>query len=274
MLFHWQYGMGTEKRTRRVGPQARAARSRRDRRDDFRASVIKKLKERVAHRCSKPDCRVLTIGPGDDPDSSASIGKAAHIAAAASGGPRFDPSMTPEQRRSFDNGIWLCSNHATEIDTDRAVFPPELLKEWKALAERRARDERGRRLPEPEDARAEVLAVLTGATPRFTRTAISNAHAATKDRLDCLDARLWVETSYMGGVTQIGIHAREDVSLQLEIPATLKDQWQSGMAELRDHGGEAPADRGTKSDGIAPVRVASRLRLSGWRRAHDWSVSS
>jgi hypothetical protein len=46
------------------------------------------------------------------------IGEAAHISAAAPGGPRFDGSMTPEQRRHCDNGIWMCSNHAFLIDED------------------------------------------------------------------------------------------------------------------------------------------------------------
>ncbi len=146
--------------------------------------------------------------------------------------------MTREQRRSFDNGIWLCSNDATEIDANRAAFPPTLLKEWKAEAERRARAERGRRLPEPDDARAEVRAMLTGATPKFTRTAITNTHAAVQQFFKDMDPRLSVDTSFVGGKTHYGILAREEVKLQIRFPAHLADQWRSGMRDLADHGRE------------------------------------
>ena len=42
----------------------------------------------------------------------------AHICAAAQGGPRYDASMTPEERKSFENGIWLCQSCSKLIDTD------------------------------------------------------------------------------------------------------------------------------------------------------------
>jgi hypothetical protein len=47
--------------------------------------------------------------------------------------------MTDEERRSRDNGIWLCANDATEIDKDPARFPVFLLRQWKADAEDEAR---------------------------------------------------------------------------------------------------------------------------------------
>ena len=63
------------------------------------------------------------------------VGEAAHICAASPGGPRYDPSMSDEERRSHDNGIWLCANCATEIDKDPARFPVSLLRRWKEEAE-------------------------------------------------------------------------------------------------------------------------------------------
>jgi hypothetical protein len=68
------------------------------------------------------------------------IGKAAHISAAAPGGPRFDPSLTSEQRRHYDNGIWMCSNHASLIDEDWRSYSSERLREMKQQAEERAAD--------------------------------------------------------------------------------------------------------------------------------------
>ena len=64
-----------------------------------------------------------------------SIGEAAHITAAAAGGPRYDPSLSHLDRRSFSNGIWLCRNCARLIDADERGFTVELLREWKKKAE-------------------------------------------------------------------------------------------------------------------------------------------
>src|SRR5690606_20844471 len=68
-------------------------------------------------------------------DKSTSIGIAAHITAAASGGPRYDDTLTPDQRSHIDNGIWLCSNCAALIDKDSIKYPISLLRKWKGDAE-------------------------------------------------------------------------------------------------------------------------------------------
>jgi len=110
-------------------------------RDDFDAKTKEILARRAGYRCSNPDCRKLTSGPQEDPAKAVSIGVAAHITAASEGGPRFDSSLSPEERRSVDNGIWLCQNCAKLIDSDVQRYTPELLCEWKRQAEQRARDE-------------------------------------------------------------------------------------------------------------------------------------
>jgi hypothetical protein len=43
--------------------------------------------------------------------------------------------MSDEERRSPENGIWLCANCATEIDKDPTRFPVSLLRQWKEDAE-------------------------------------------------------------------------------------------------------------------------------------------
>ena len=63
------------------------------------------------------------------------VGVAAHITAAASGGPRFDPSLTPEERRGQSNGIWLCQIHGKQVDLDSGHFAVEMLRSWKQTAE-------------------------------------------------------------------------------------------------------------------------------------------
>ncbi|HKV39719.1 MAG TPA: HNH endonuclease, partial [Blastocatellia bacterium] len=75
-------------------------------RDDFGREVRDLLAKRVGMKCSNPNCRQLTSGPQEDPKKALNIGVAAHIAAAAPGGPRYDPQMTQEERKSESNGIW------------------------------------------------------------------------------------------------------------------------------------------------------------------------
>jgi len=66
------------------------------------------------------------------------MGVASHVTAASPGGARYDPSLSAEQRKSYDNGIWLCEYCGRLVDKDEATYPVELLREWKASAEERA----------------------------------------------------------------------------------------------------------------------------------------
>lgn len=170
---------------------------------------------------------------------SANIGKAAHITAAASGGPRFDPAMSPEERRAIGNGIWLCSNCATKIDVDADAYPTALLHEWKRIAEEAAHAEKGKRQAHPDDARNEVFAALTGAPMKLKQTAIRNTHAAAEQALGLLDSRFRVETAYSERTTTFTVHAREPVEFQVHIPAQLAPAWAAGLQDIADHGREA-----------------------------------
>ena len=89
-------------------------------RDDFAENVKRIVAERVANRCSRPDCRAATSGPQVDPTKSLNLGVAAHITAASPGGPRYDPTLSSEQRSSPDNAIWLCQGCAKLVDNDSA----------------------------------------------------------------------------------------------------------------------------------------------------------
>ncbi len=108
---------------------------------DFTSDTKEKLAKRVGYRCSNPQCRQATSGPQDDPDRVVNIGVAAHITAAAPGGPRYDASLTDDERCSQENGIWLCQNHAKLVDNDISRFPVEQLRKWKRNAEDTARRE-------------------------------------------------------------------------------------------------------------------------------------
>jgi hypothetical protein len=107
-------------------------------RDDFKKPVRSAVAQRVALRCSNPNCEKLTSGPSADPARALNIGVAAHITAASPGGPRFDGVLTSEERSGIDNAIWLCQNCAALIDRDDIRFTVELLRSWKLRAERAA----------------------------------------------------------------------------------------------------------------------------------------
>lgn len=104
-------------------------------RDDFSSKTKDILAKRVGFRCSNPNCRKLTCGANESPEKVTSIGVAAHIAAAAKGGPRYDECMSPDERKSLSNGIWLCQSCSKLIDVDETRYPAEVLIKWKAIAE-------------------------------------------------------------------------------------------------------------------------------------------
>ena len=113
-------------------------------RDDFTAAVKRTLAERVGHCCSNPTCRAHTSGPQVDASKALNVGVAAHITAAAPGGPRYDASRSAEQRADPSNGIWLCQTCAKLVDNDPTRFSASLLHEWKTEAERSQLDRIGR----------------------------------------------------------------------------------------------------------------------------------
>jgi len=105
------------------------------RRDDFPVSVKEELAKRAGHRCSNPACQKQTSGPADAPTGSVNLGVASHMVAASPLGPRADPALSPDERKSLENGIWLCQNCAKLIDSDTDGHSVEALRRWKAQTE-------------------------------------------------------------------------------------------------------------------------------------------
>src|ERR1700680_2722617 len=124
-------------------------------RDEFTEAAKRAIAARVAYRCSNPDCRAPTAGPQVEAGKTLNVGVAAHILAAAPGGPRHDPALSPEQRSDIANAIWLCQSCAKLIDNDPQRFTSGVLLAWKALAEAVAQAEvgktQGSRVPEIQD---------------------------------------------------------------------------------------------------------------------------
>jgi hypothetical protein len=107
-------------------------------RDEFPVAIKDALAKRVALKCSNPSCQKVTCGPHSEVTRSVNVGVASHITAAASGGPRYDQSLSQEERTSIENALWLCQTCAKLIDNDGQRYSVSLLKSWKISAEARA----------------------------------------------------------------------------------------------------------------------------------------
>jgi hypothetical protein len=105
-------------------------------RDEFTEKTKLQIAKRAGWLCSDPSCRRPTVGANSDGDGEVNLGTAAHICAAAPEGPRYDPKQTRAQRRSPDNGIWMCRLHGTAVDAKDSMYTVELLHEWKASAQK------------------------------------------------------------------------------------------------------------------------------------------
>ncbi|HEL5054260.1 TPA: hypothetical protein UOA92_002055 [Stenotrophomonas maltophilia] len=102
-------------------------------RDDFTQATKNRLAKQARYHCSNPSCRKLTSAQTSDGSKEMNIGVAAHICAAAPGvgARRYRADMTPDQRKSHENGIWLCQDCAKAIDSDDPIFTNAFLHSWK-----------------------------------------------------------------------------------------------------------------------------------------------
>ena len=100
----------------------------------FPRNIRERVSKRASYICSNPNCHHFTLCASDaGTDLFISIGKAAHITAGAANGPRYDPSLTSEQRSSADNAIFLCSSCEDMIDYNNGLdYPVDLLEKWKS----------------------------------------------------------------------------------------------------------------------------------------------
>ena len=130
-------------------------------RDEFTKQTLDVLAKRVGVRCSNPACRKLTSGPREESIQIVNIGVGAHISAASPGGPRYDPSLTSEERRSPDNGIWLCQSCAKLVDNDLIRYTSSVLTTWKERAEKAALSEIEGDLPGTGNLRESVVELET-----------------------------------------------------------------------------------------------------------------
>jgi hypothetical protein len=104
-------------------------------RDDFSDKTKKAVAARASWQCAFTDCGKPTVGPSEESSEAVTmIGKAAHICGAAPGpgSRRYNSSMTPQERTSINNAIWLCPDHADLIDRDEVTYSVETLHAMKS----------------------------------------------------------------------------------------------------------------------------------------------
>jgi hypothetical protein len=101
-------------------------------------SQVRILFGKNAGRCAYPECGKLLVMPSRRVrDQPKNVGKIAHITAASPSGPRYDASLTTEQRRSEPNLILLCGDHHDVVDAQLEFHTTEWLQKAKADNEER-----------------------------------------------------------------------------------------------------------------------------------------
>lgn len=94
---------------------------------------------RSGDRCAFPECgRALSVD--GDQSNPVVTGEAAHIAGEKSGSARFDGAMSEVQRNHYNNLLYLCGDHHTQIDKLVEEFPVDRLHRMKAEHEARVRE--------------------------------------------------------------------------------------------------------------------------------------
>lgn len=153
-------------------------------RDEFTQPTKDRVGRRAGWVCSNPECRCATVGAAEGDEDVINVGVAAHITAASPDGPRYEPSLTSEQRRHHSNGIWLCQKDAKTIDSDDKHFTVEILRTWKRDAERRS----FQAIVAPEAQRDKQVAAAT--IDAAVKVLIDRLGLPAQDDVDTVAARL------------------------------------------------------------------------------------
>lgn len=87
--------------------------------------VLRELYLKSGNQCAFPGCYNIMVD-----ETGNFIGQICHIEAAGEGGERFNPNMTNEERRAFDNIMLMCYEHHI-VTNDVIEYPVSKLKKMK-----------------------------------------------------------------------------------------------------------------------------------------------
>ena len=193
-------------------------------RDNFSKPVVRALRERVNNICSNPDCRKQTVEPKKTTlDQINLTGTAAHICAASVGGPRYDESMSEQERKSIENGIWLCNHCARKIDIEPGAYSVGILQSWKRSAELKLLTNSNSPLYSENEFQKETqLRVLESHRSGQSLMSVANFSLNTlsrimQDELRMLDSRVSISCNFINGTTQYRIDVVEDSEESVKI---------------------------------------------------------
>lgn len=210
-------------------------------RHDFLDSTKRLLRESVANLCSNPDCRVLTVASKIDGCSLSNVGIAAHICAAAPGGPRYKLTQTEAERKNSDNGIWLCTTCSRLIDIDEDSYSEDLLHEWKNQALIYARHNIGKQLLPKEEIESKALKntldYISGKDSIFSAAVPSRMVGFIDNHLNQLDSRFSVQTDIINGATLRKITPlTSDACFSISMNKSEGEEFQANMALMIETG--------------------------------------
>ncbi|MCK8044738.1 hypothetical protein MSG37_07570 [Shewanella sp. 1CM18E] len=210
-------------------------------RHDFSDKTKRLLRENVASLCSKPDCRILTVASKSDGFSSSNVGVAAHICAAAPGGPRYKLEQTEAERKHYDNGIWLCNTCSKLIDVDEASYSEALLNNWKNQALVYVRENIGKKLLPAEEVESKALMstldYVSGRGSLYSSSTPSKMVGFIDEHLNNLDSRFSVQTNVINGSTFRNITAlTNDAGFSISMNQTDGEAFKANLELMRETG--------------------------------------
>ncbi|WP_143660216.1 MULTISPECIES: hypothetical protein [unclassified Streptomyces] len=139
----------------------------------------------TALTCGCPDCGEPLYRENPATGQRVLNSQVAHIHARSEGGPRWDPEMSEEDNRSFNNLIPLCGRHAFEIDATPEHYPADRLRTWKRKQIQTHSQAVARTLSDTEA--AEVAAASFGTDDLLERlTALLPFSARSRSRAEAL----------------------------------------------------------------------------------------
>lgn len=90
--------------------------------------------------------------------------------------------MSPEERKSISNAIWLCASCADRIDKDEIRYPVKLLHEWKSDAEKMINPDNHKRAAGNNIRIVSIANTAGGVGKSFVSAAISVAISKVKSK--------------------------------------------------------------------------------------------
>jgi hypothetical protein len=224
-------------------------------RDDFSKAVKQMLAERVNFHCSV--CDAPTLGPKTGTTNKRfSVGKAAHIKAAAKNGPRYDENQTPAERKAIENGLWACANCADIIDRDKDAYSVADLLSIKADAELVT----SMRVGKPPG--SELSALTNPTAIKRAVDVFCNRESARQERLD---PRFKVGVRMGESGPMYEVTAKEQVEAQLVVTARDKELKVQALRQFFNYGGDLMLDGADLRMEGSPLSRTDEVAATRWR---------